>query len=80
MTNDPGGAEEARPLPLRMPPGVVAIAVPRQTGVIRDVDVFGDLATIAAATVAAGMAHFRVQYVEVGNESGAAVKTASADD
>ena len=51
-----------------------------QTGVIRDVDIFGDLATIAAATVAAGMAHFRVSYVEVGNESGAAVKTASADD
>jgi len=28
MTNDPGGAEEARPLPLKLPPGVVAIAVP----------------------------------------------------
>lgn len=50
------------------------------TGVIRNVDIFGDLATIAAATVADGMAHFRVSYVEVGNESGAAVKTASADD
>lgn len=50
------------------------------TGVIRDTDIFGDLGTIAAATVADGMAHFRVQYVEVGNESGAAVKTASADD
>jgi len=50
------------------------------TGVIRDVDIFGDLATIAAATVADGMAHFRVSYVEVGNESGATVKTASAND
>lgn len=50
------------------------------TGVIRDCDIFGDLATIAAATVADGCAHFRVSYVEVGNESGAAVKTASADD
>lgn len=51
-----------------------------QTGVIEDVDIFADLATIAAATVAAGMAHFRVRYVEVGNESDAAVKTASVDD
>lgn len=50
------------------------------TGVIKDVDIFGDLATIAAATVADGCAHFRVRYVEVGNESDAAVKTASADD
>lgn len=50
------------------------------TGVIRNVDIFGDLATIAAATVADGMAHFRVRYVEVGNESDAVVKTASADD
>lgn len=50
------------------------------TGVFRDVDIFGDLATIAAATVADGVAHFRVRYVEVGNESDAAVKTASADD
>lgn len=50
------------------------------TGVLRDVYIFGDLATIAAATVADGMAHFRVRYVEVGNESDAAVKTASADD
>lgn len=51
-----------------------------QTGVIRNVAIFADLATIAAATVAAGMAHFNVDYVEVGNESDAAVKTASADD
>ncbi len=50
------------------------------SGVIRDVDIFTDLATIAAATVADGMAHFRCQYVEVGNESGATVKTASVDD
>ena len=50
------------------------------TGVIRNVDIFGDLGTIAAATVADGMAHFRCFYVEVGNESQATVKTASADD
>lgn len=50
------------------------------TGVFRDVDIFTNLATIAAATVADGVAHFRVRYVEVGNESDAAVKTASADD
>lgn len=50
------------------------------SGVIRNVDIFSDLATIAAATVADGMAHFRVRYVEVGNESDAVVKTASADD
>lgn len=50
------------------------------TGVFEDVDIFTDLATIAAATVADGCAHFRVRYVEVGNESDAAVKTASVDD
>lgn len=50
------------------------------TGVIADCDIFTDLATIAAATVADGMAHFRVRYVEVGNESDAAIKTASVDD
>lgn len=50
------------------------------TGVFRDVLIFTDLATIAAATVADGCAHFRVRYVEVGNESDAAVKTASVDD
>ncbi len=50
------------------------------SGVIRNVDIFSDLATIAAATVADGMAHFRVRYVEVGNESDAVVKTASVDD
>jgi hypothetical protein len=50
------------------------------TGVIRNVDIFSNLATIAAATVADGMAHFRVRYVELGNESDAIVKTASVDD
>lgn len=50
------------------------------TGRIIDTKIFSDLATIAAATVADGMAHFGVKYVEVGNESDAAVKTASADD
>lgn len=50
------------------------------TGSIRDVDIFSNLGTVAAATVATGMAHFRVSYVEVANESGAVVKTASAND
>jgi hypothetical protein len=50
------------------------------TGVIQDTDIFSDLGTIAAATVADGMAHFRVRYVEVGNESDAIVKTASVND
>lgn len=50
------------------------------TGVFRNVWIFGDLGSIAAATVADGVAHFNVRYVEVGNESDAAVKTASADD
>lgn len=50
------------------------------TGVIRNVDIFSNLATLAAATVADGCAHFRVQNVELGNESGGVVKTASVDD
>jgi len=50
------------------------------TGVFRNVDIFSNLATIAAATVADGCAHFRVRYVELGNESDAVVKTASVDD
>jgi len=50
------------------------------TGLFRNVFIFSDLATIAAATVADGCAHFNVRYVEVGDESDAAVKTASADD
>lgn len=50
------------------------------TGRIIDTKIFSDLATIAAATVADGMAHFGVKYVEVGNESDAVVKTASVDD
>lgn len=50
------------------------------TGVIRDVDIFADLATIDAATVADGMAHFNVRYAEVGNEAGTIVKTESVDD
>lgn len=50
------------------------------TGTIQDTDIFTNLATIAAATVADGVAHFRVRYVEVGNESDAIVKTASVDD
>ena len=50
------------------------------TGIFRNVWIFSNLATIAAATVADGVAHFQVRYVELGNESDAAVKTASADD
>jgi hypothetical protein len=50
------------------------------TGIIRDVDIFTDLATIDAATVADGMAHFNVRYCEVGNEAGTLVKTESVDD
>lgn len=50
------------------------------TGVIEETRIFSNLATIAAATVADGMAHFFVRYVEVGNESDAVVKTASVDD
>ena len=50
------------------------------TGVIEDVNIFTNLATIDAATVADGMAHFNVKYVEVGNEAGTLVKTESADD
>ncbi len=50
------------------------------TGVIRNTHIFTDLATIDAATVADGMAHFDVKYTEVGNEAGTLVKTESADD
>lgn len=50
------------------------------TGVIQDVLVFADLATIDAATVADGMAHNNVKYVEVGNEADTQVKTPSIDD
>ena len=50
------------------------------TGIISQTEIFADLATIDAATVADGMAHFNVRYVEVGNEAGTLVKTESADD
>lgn len=50
------------------------------TGVIRQCLIFGDLATIDAATVADGMAHWDVKYVEVGNEAATLVKTESVDD
>jgi len=50
------------------------------TGTIRDVRIFSDLATIDAACVADGCAHFNVEYVEVGDEAGTMVKTASVDD
>ena len=50
------------------------------TGTIENCYIFSDLATIAAAIVADGCACFENYYVEVGNESGALIKTASADD
>ena len=50
------------------------------TGVIKNVDIFSNLATIDAATVADGCAHFDVKYCEVGNEAGTLVKTESIDD
>jgi hypothetical protein len=50
------------------------------TGTIKNVSIFGDLATIDAATVADKCAHFDVKYVEVGNEAGTLVKTESVDD
>lgn len=50
------------------------------TGVIEETRIFTDLATIDAATVADGMAHFDVKYVEVGNEAATLVKTESVDD
>lgn len=52
------------------------------TGVIRDCDVFGDLATIDAAIVADACAQFECRYVEVGGEASAAtyIGVPSVDD
>jgi len=50
------------------------------TGIIRNVTIFSDLATIDAATVQTGMAHDNVNYIEVGNEAETQVKTPSVDD
>lgn len=52
------------------------------TGVIRDVDVFADLATIDAAIVADACAMFECRYVEVGGEASAAtyIGVPSVDD
>jgi len=50
------------------------------TGIIRDTAIFTNLPTIDAATVADGMAHFNVRYVELGDEAGTLVKTESIDD
>ncbi len=50
------------------------------TGSIELVNIFANLATIDAATVADGMAHFECYYVDSGNEAGALIKTPSADD
>jgi len=63
-------------------PGIEVIT--GTTGVISDVDIFSDLATIAAAVTgnggASSMAQFRVRYVEVGPESDEVVGTPSLDD
>jgi len=59
-------------------PGIEVAAA--MTGIIDTVKIFADLATIDAATVAAGMAHFDVKYCEVGDEAGTLVKTESIDD
>ena len=50
------------------------------TGVLQDVDIYSNLATLAAAVVGDGFAYFRVQNVEVAGESGGVVGTASVDD
>ena len=63
---------------LRVEPGIELLT--GTTGIIQDTYIFTDLATIDAATVADGMAHFEVYYVEVGNEAGTIVKTPSVDD
>ncbi len=63
-------------------PGVEVIT--GTTGVCRDLDIFSNLASIAAAIAgaggASGMAQFRCQYIEEAPESGATIGTASADD
>lgn len=50
------------------------------TGMIKNVWIFSNLATINAAIVADGCAFFECYYVEVGNESGVRIGTQSADD
>lgn len=50
------------------------------TGVIRNCQIFSDLATIDAAIVADGCALFDNKYVEVGSEAGTLIGTESADD
>jgi len=50
------------------------------TGIIEDVRIFSDLATIDAAIVADGMAAFDCKYVEVGGEAGTLIFTESVDD
>jgi hypothetical protein len=50
------------------------------TGVLARNYVFSDLGSINAAIVADGCALFDNKYVEVGNESGATIGTASVDD
>lgn len=50
------------------------------TGIIADNYIFCNLATVAAAIVADGCAMFQNYYCEVGNETGALIGTASAND
>jgi hypothetical protein len=50
------------------------------TGVIQKVNIFSNLATVAAAIVADGCALFENYYVEVAPETGALIGTASAND
>lgn len=59
-------------------PGIELVA--NSTGSIEHVHIFGDLATIDAATVADLCAHHEVFYTEVGNEASTRVKTESVDD
>ena len=59
-------------------PGIELLTA--STGVLQDVDIFSNLATLNAAVVADGHAAFRVQNVEVAPESGGVVGTASVDD
>lgn len=59
-------------------PGIQGNAA--NTGIIRNVTIFSNLATIDAATVQTGMAHDNVKYIEVGDEADTQVKTPSIDD
>ena len=55
------------------------ITIGASTGIIKRVEIFSDVTNIDDATVATGMAHFEVWWVEVGNEANTQVKTPSID-